>query len=98
MLAGRPGGEAAQGTSGVVGAISGGQGTIGYADASQAGQLGKVSVKVGAEYVGPDAGGAAAVVEASPRVEGQGQYSFAVDLASATRPSPAPTRSCWCPT
>ena len=34
------GGEAAQGTSGVVGAVQGGVGTIGYADESQAGSLG----------------------------------------------------------
>lgn len=74
------GGEAASGTSGVVGAISGGQGTIGYADASQAKDLGKASVKVGEAYVGPDPAAAAAVVEASPRVAGQGQYSFAVDI------------------
>jgi phosphate transport system substrate-binding protein len=74
------GGEAASGTSGVVGAISGGEGTIGYADASQTTDLGKVSVLVGTEYVAPDPAAAAAVVEASPRVESQGQYSFAVDL------------------
>ncbi len=79
-----PGGEAAQGTSGVVGAVQAGTGTIGYADASQAGPLGKVKVKVGAEYVGPTAEGAAAVVESSERVPGQGQYSFAVDLARDT--------------
>lgn len=74
------GGEAASGTSGVIGAISGGEGTIGYADASQAADLGKVSVMVGSEYVAPDPAAAAAVVEASPRVETQGEYSFAVDL------------------
>ena len=34
------GGEAAQGTSGVIGAVKGGQGTIGYADESQAKGLG----------------------------------------------------------
>ena len=79
-----PGGEAAQGTSGVVGAVQAGNGTIGYADASQAGQLGKVKVKVGAEYVGPTAEGAAAVVESSERVPGQGQNSFAVALARDT--------------
>lgn len=74
------GGEAASGTSGVVGAITAGQGTIGYADASQVADLGKVSVKVGEAYVAPDPAAAAAVVEASPRVASQGQYSFAVDL------------------
>ncbi len=35
------GGEAADGTSGVVAAVKNGTGTIGYADASQAGELGK---------------------------------------------------------
>ena len=34
------GGEAANGTSGVIASVSGGQGTIGYADESQAGDLG----------------------------------------------------------
>ena len=38
-------GEAAQGTSGVIGAVQGGNGTIGYADESQAGSLGKVLVR-----------------------------------------------------
>ncbi len=83
------GGEAAQGTSGVVGAVQGGQGTIGYADASQAGQLGTAAVKVGNEFVKPTPQAAAAVVEASPRVDGQGQYSFAVDLARDTTASGA---------
>ncbi len=74
------GGEAAQGTSGVVGAVKAGTGTIGYADASQAGDLGKVKVKVGDTYVAPTAEAAAAVVESSERVPGRGRYSFAVDL------------------
>jgi phosphate transport system substrate-binding protein len=38
------GGEAAQGTSGVVDAVTNGTGTIGYADASRAGDLGTVAV------------------------------------------------------
>jgi phosphate transport system substrate-binding protein len=78
------GGEAAQGTSGVVGAVTAGNGAVGYADESQAGSLGKAQVKVGDEYVGPTAEAAAAVLEASTRVEGQGQYSFAYDLARDT--------------
>ena len=41
------GGEAAQGTSGVIGAVKGGQGTIGYADESQAKGLSIAKVKVG---------------------------------------------------
>ena len=45
------GGESAQGTSGVVDAISAGDGTIGYADASQVGDLGMAALKVGASFV-----------------------------------------------
>lgn len=78
------GGEAAQGTSGVISAVQGGQGTIGYADESQAGTLGKVAVKVGDAYVAPSREGAAAVVANSPRVEGQGANNFAIKLARDT--------------
>jgi phosphate transport system substrate-binding protein len=78
------GGEAAQGTSGVIGAVKAGQGTIGYADESQAGDLGKVKVKVGDSYVAPSPEGAAKVVEASERVADGGQYSFAYKLARTT--------------
>src|SRR3954470_17288819 len=53
------GGEAAQGTSGVISAVSGGNGTIGYADESQAGELGVASVGVGEEFVAPTADAAA---------------------------------------
>jgi phosphate transport system substrate-binding protein len=81
------GGEAAQGTSGVVSAVKGGQGTIGYADESQAGDLGKVAVKVGSAYVGPTPDAAAAVVENSPRVEGKGKNNFAIELARDTAQS-----------
>ena len=81
------GGEAAQGTSGVIGAVTGGQGTIGYADLSQAGDLGTVDVLVGSGHVDPSPEAAAAIVEASPRVEGQGRYNFAVELARDTTAS-----------
>lgn len=79
-----PGGEAAQGTSGVVGAVQGGAGTIGYADESQAGELGKALVKVGDTYVGPTPEAAANVLAESTRVEGRGAGSFAYDLARDT--------------
>jgi phosphate transport system substrate-binding protein len=78
------GGEAAQGTSGVVGAVKAGQGAIGYADESQAKDLGQAKVKVGTAYVGPTAEAAAAVLEASPRIEGQGDSIFAYKLARDT--------------
>ncbi|MGP4110137.1 phosphate ABC transporter substrate-binding protein PstS [Streptomyces sp. 4N509B] len=79
-----PGGEAAQGTSGVVGAVEGGEGTIGYADASRAGELGTVAVGVGDTFVEYSPEAAAAVVEASSPVEGRGQYDFAYDIARDT--------------
>ncbi len=79
-----PGGEAAQGTSGVVGAVQGGNGTIGYADASQAGSLGVALVKVGDQFVGPTPEAAANVLSQSTRVENRGASSFAYDLARDT--------------
>ena len=78
------GGEAAQGTSGVVGAIEGGNGTIGYADASQVGELSVAKVGVGEEFVEYSPEAAAAVLDASPRAEGRGEASFAFDLARDT--------------
>ncbi len=59
------GGEAASGTSGVVEAVSAGEGAIGYADASQAGELGIAKIKVGSEYVEPSAEAAAKILEES---------------------------------
>ncbi len=81
------GGEAAQGTSGVVAAVNGGEGTVGYADASQAGDLGVAKVKVGDEFVELSPEAAASVVEVSKRVEGRGEYDYAIDLARDTTES-----------
>ncbi|WP_223164232.1 phosphate ABC transporter substrate-binding protein PstS [Nocardioides mesophilus] len=82
-------GEAANGTSGVVSAVQNGSNSIGYADASQAGDLGVAEVKVGDEYVGPSAEAAAKVLEISPRVEGRSDVSMAVDLDRNTTESGA---------
>ncbi len=81
------GGESAQGTSGVVSAVSGGNGTIGYADASQAGDLGIAKIGVGGEFVEFSPQAAAAIVEVSKPVEGRGEYDFAIDLARDTTDS-----------
>ena len=81
------GGEAAQGTSGVVSAVGGGNGTIGYADLSQAGELGVANIGVGEEFVTPSPEAAAAVVENSERVQGRGEYDFAIELARDTAES-----------
>lgn len=78
-------GENAQGTSGVVAAVRGGNGTIGYADASQAGDLGTVAVGVGGEFVSYSAEAAAALVDSSPLEEGraEGDLVFDIDPAEA---------------
>ncbi|HEY4627513.1 MAG TPA: phosphate ABC transporter substrate-binding protein PstS [Blastococcus sp.] len=78
------GGEAANGTSGVISAVSGGQGTIGYADESQAGDLGIAKIKVGDTFVKPSPEAAAAVVANSDRVEGRGQYDHAIKVNRTT--------------
>jgi phosphate transport system substrate-binding protein len=78
------GGEAAQGTSGVVDAVTNGTGTIGYADASRAGDLGTVSVQVGDEYVPFSPEAAAAIVDASPFAEGRGEGDLAIELDRAS--------------
>ena len=59
-------GQGAKGTSGVISTVQQADGTIGYADASQAGDLGTVAVKVGDDYVPFSAEAAAKVVDASP--------------------------------
>jgi len=74
------GGEAAQGTSGLVDAVTNGTGTIGYADASRAGDLGTVAVQVGDEFVSYSPEAAAAIVDASPFAEGRAEGDLAIEL------------------
>ena len=74
------GGEAAEGTSGLVAAVKAGEGAIGYADESQAGGLGIVAIGVGDEFNKPSAEGAAQVVANSPRAEGRGDNDMAIDV------------------
>ncbi len=77
-------GEAADGTSGVVSAITEGDGTIGYADASQAVDLSHALIKVGSEYVGPTAEAAAAVLDESELVTGRASTDMAIDVNRTT--------------
>ena len=79
-----PGGEAANGTSGVIASVGSGQGTIGYADESQAGDLGIANIKVGDTFVAPSAEGAAAVVANSDPVEGRGENDLAISVNRET--------------
>ena len=68
----------------MISAVTNGKGTIGYADESQAGSLGKVKVKVGDAYVEPSAEGAAKVVAISKPAEGRSDVDMAVDLDRTT--------------
>jgi len=80
------GGEAAQGTSGVVEAVTAGEGAIGYADASQAGELGVATIKVGSEYAEPTPEAAAKILEESPEAkdEAKSPYMFPFELDRKT--------------
>lgn len=78
------GGEGAQGTSGVVAAIEAGEGSIGYADASQAVELGAANVKVGDEWVTYTPEAAAKLLEVATRVEGRHEFDLAFDLPRDT--------------
>lgn len=80
-------GEGANGTSGVVSAVTNGTNTIGYADASQAGDLGTANIGVGDDFVGPTAEAAAQILAVSPRVEGRPETSMAFDLDYKTEES-----------
>ncbi|MEV4689157.1 phosphate ABC transporter substrate-binding protein PstS [Microbacterium sp. LWH3-1.2] len=75
-------GEAAQGTSGVVSAVAGGNGTIGYADASRAAEegLSTAAIQVGDEFVEYSPEAAAAIVDESPFEEGRGEGDLAIEL------------------
>jgi len=77
-------GEAAAKTAGVVDAVKNGVNTIGYADASAAGDLGVAKLKVGDEFVSYTAEAAAAVVEGSPFVDGRPDTDLAIKLDRET--------------
>ena len=78
------GGESANGTSGMVAAVKAGEGAIGYADESQAGDLGIAKVKVGSTFVAPTSKAAATLASNSPAVSGRGQFDFALQLNRTT--------------
>jgi phosphate transport system substrate-binding protein len=80
-------GEGAQGTSGVIAAVTSGAGTIGYADDSQAGSLSRVQVKVGNEFVAPSAEAAGKIFADSTQTSEPGKYVFAYHINYATTAS-----------
>ena len=73
-------GEAAEGTSGVISAVSKGKGAVGYADASQAGDLSVAKVKVGDKFVAYSPEAASAVLDASKAHAGRGATDIAIDV------------------
>jgi len=78
------GGQSGQGTQGVIDTVSGATGAIGYADASRAGDLGTVALKVGDAYVPFSAEAAAKVVDASPRAQDATDKRLVVELDRTT--------------
>lgn len=78
------GGEAANGTSGVIQAVSGGRATIGYADASAAGKLGKASILVNGKPLQPTAEAASAILDNSKTIAGRdtNDLGYALDRTS----------------
>ncbi len=77
-------GEAAAQTSGMISAVKAGAGAIGYADESQAGDLGTAQIKVGDTFVGPTAEGAAKALEASKPATGRPAGDLALSLDRKT--------------
>ncbi len=74
------GGEGAPQTSGVVAAVGAGEGSIGYADASQIGDLPAAAVSVAGEFVefSPEAAGR--IVDSSERLAGRNDFDFAIEV------------------
>lgn len=83
------GGESGAQTSGLIQAVQGGNGTIGYADFSKAGDLGLVSIQVGDEWAAPSEEGAAAALDASPRDDARAEGDIVIDIDRETTESGA---------
>ncbi|WP_421732251.1 phosphate ABC transporter substrate-binding protein PstS [Cellulomonas sp.] len=77
-------GQGANGTSGVVQTVQAATGTIGYADASAVGELGKVSLGVGTEFVAPTADAAAKTVDVSPRDDARAEGDIVIKVDRTT--------------
>lgn len=75
------GGESGDKTSGLVQAVTSGEGTIGYADASQAGSLGTVALQAGDGFVKFSNESAAKAVDAATRVEGRADGDIALEIS-----------------
>jgi len=74
------GGEGAPQTSGVVAAVVAGEGSIGYADASQIGDLPAAAVGVAGEFVQYSPEAAGRIVDSSERLGGRNEFDFAIEV------------------
>jgi phosphate transport system substrate-binding protein len=74
------GGASGNGTSGMVSAVKGGDGTIGYADFSQSGGMSVAKIGVGSEFNAPSAAGAAQVLGDSKVESGRPTGDLAIDI------------------
>lgn len=74
------GGEGAQGSSGVIEAVAGGVGTIGYVDASRARNLTVASLQVGDEFVRHSPEAAANLVANSPTESGRSATDTVISI------------------
>jgi phosphate transport system substrate-binding protein len=74
------GGEGAPQTAGVVAAVSAGEGSIGYADASQIGDLPAAAVGVAGEFLEFTPEAAGRIVDSSERTGGQSEFDFAIEV------------------
>ena len=74
------GGEGADGTSGVVASVEAGEGSIGYADASQINALGAARIGVGDGFVELSAESAGRIVDSSERVSSGSEFDYAIEV------------------
>lgn len=74
------GGEAAQGNSGVVNAVTTGRNTIGYVDASRAGSTPVASLAVGDEFVRYTPEAASAILDVSPLEPRPSSFDLVIDV------------------
>src|SRR5690606_19422083 len=74
------GGEGADGTSGVVAAIEAGEGSIGYADASQINALPATAVGVADGFVEFSAEAAGRIVDSSERMSSGSEFDYAIEV------------------
>lgn len=73
-------GESGDKTAGLIQTVQAGQGTIGYADASQVGTLGSIALQVGDKYVAYSPESAGKAVTQAQKASGRDEHDLALDL------------------